>query len=184
MIRERVDFNGICRPLEPVSELGAFKMPAEEIGMIKEGPAMRYIEGQAIWDHKFRRTRRTIERHRKHNLKQAVQHDPQHLMRKWEDVVSKAKAKRIEREKAGTEATSGTGTARSSIDPDLGDKTASASGAGTPDWTSEEDWADDSNDSSFAWQWALDGEAPPPSAIVSRRDLVGRFGSASVSDCC
>lgn len=42
----------------------------------------------------------------------------------------------------------------------------------------EEDW-------SWGWAWALDGEVPPPSAIVSRRDTVSPFamtGKISTDD--
>lgn len=141
MIRERVNFDGVCRPLEPESELGAMVMPSDEIGMIKEGPALRYIEGQAIWDKRFRHTRKRIARHRKKNLAKAHDRDAKTLRDRWSKVVT-----------------------------DVPES----------DVSSDEDpltWCDRNAehlpaDSSWAWQWALGGEQPPPSAIVGRRDLV------------
>jgi hypothetical protein len=36
MIRERVSVHGECRPLEDPSELSAFSIPLQEIGVVKE----------------------------------------------------------------------------------------------------------------------------------------------------
>lgn len=139
MIRERVNFDGMCRPLEPESDLDAMTMPSTEIGMVKEGPALRYIEGQAIWDKKFRHTRKRIERHRRRNLHKARHHDAKTLSERW------SKFRESESEVSSDE------------DPHT--------------------WQDRNADQipldvSWAWQWALGGEQPPPSAIVGRRDLV------------
>lgn len=71
MIRERVSNTGVTRPLTPPSEIQALTMPREEIGKIKEGPAMRYINGQTLWDKKYRRTGERVKKRRERNLLQA-----------------------------------------------------------------------------------------------------------------
>ena len=50
MIRERVSTYGVVRPLEPETELQALKLSPDEIGVIKEGPVARYLEGKRIAD--------------------------------------------------------------------------------------------------------------------------------------
>jgi hypothetical protein len=53
MIRERVSTRGIIRPLEDEDDLPALQVPFEELGMIKELPAKRYLTGQGLWDKKY-----------------------------------------------------------------------------------------------------------------------------------
>lgn len=47
MIRERVSINGVIRPLNPESELQALNVDPEDIGVIKEGPVKRWLEGRS-----------------------------------------------------------------------------------------------------------------------------------------
>ena len=68
MIRERVTTNGKCRALEPESQLEAMNMPREEVGMIKEGPALRYLYGQELLGKRFSRAFKTVAKHRRKNI--------------------------------------------------------------------------------------------------------------------
>lgn len=153
MIRERVSTTGVCRPLEPQSELAALNVPADEVGVIKEGQAMRYLNGQHLWDKKFHRAAKQVQKHRRKNLKMAKEKDGHKLLNMWEDRI-----RRKEREREGTD-TEGSGWETE------GD--GAESGIATPDGEERSVL-----DQSWSWEWALQGEAPPPSAIVSRRDFV------------
>lgn len=141
MIRERVAPDGACRPLEPEAELSAMTMPRDEIGMIKEGPGMRYLNGQALWDKKFGHALKSVAKHRKRNIENAKKIDAGKIAHMWQERVKQHHNEEL--------------------------------GGGT-DW--ETDLEGDGNDAildkSWSWSWALKGEAPPPSAIVSRRDYV------------
>ncbi|KAN0066065.1 hypothetical protein ACQY0O_000158 [Thecaphora frezii] len=67
MIRERVNVKGFLRPLEPESELQALRMDPNEIGRIKEGPCGRYLTGQELWEKKFEKTAKKVEKKRAKN---------------------------------------------------------------------------------------------------------------------
>ncbi|EIW66003.1 hypothetical protein TREMEDRAFT_20822, partial [Tremella mesenterica DSM 1558] len=133
MIRERVTTTGVCRPLESPSELGALTMPEDEIGMLKEGPVMRFLNGQALWDKRYKRTIRKVAKTRKRNLELAKNKDAGKLGRVWQEKLRIASGKVSKSSRRGKE----------------------SRGRKAGDWS---------------WKWALEGEAPPPSAIVSRRD--------------
>jgi hypothetical protein len=155
MIRERVDMVGLCRPLEPEDQLGALTMPAEEIGMIKTAAVMRYLEGQAKWDHKFARTFKRVARHRARNLKRAKKDAPK-IVEKWRRASPDATPR---------------ATPRTSPE-----STPEGTPEGSPRGSfSSDEYLDDPGtvaaDETWAWNWALDDELPPPSAVVSRRDL-------------
>ena len=55
MIRERVDAHGNVRPMEPAEEIEALRVPPQQIGVIKEMPVRRWLEGQEKWDKKYKR---------------------------------------------------------------------------------------------------------------------------------
>lgn len=151
MIRERVDPHGRLRPLEPIGQLGAMTMPRDEIGMIKEGPAMRYLTGQYLWDKRYKHARKQVERHRERNLVNARNKDGRRIVESVKERFESHKA----RKEARGDATAAGGE----------DDTGTGEGEGEGEGDREEDW-------SWGWAWALDGEVPPPSAIVSRRDTV------------
>lgn len=73
MLRQRVSTQGVIRPLETESELGALAVEREIIGRISELTLRRYIDARAMFDKKFAHTIRTIDRDRRHNLKLAKQ---------------------------------------------------------------------------------------------------------------
>lgn len=68
MIRERVNTQGIIRPLEPESELPACQMPIAVVGTFSELAARRYIRGRAGHDKKFESTSNRIAKQRNRNL--------------------------------------------------------------------------------------------------------------------
>ena len=64
MIRERISLTGVVRPLEPTSEMDILQLDPEDLGLIKEGPAKRYLAGKAIWDKRFRKTYEKVQKKR------------------------------------------------------------------------------------------------------------------------
>ncbi|KAF8514646.1 lipase/ esterase [Hysterangium stoloniferum] len=71
MIRERVSFQGVIRPLEPESEIPALLFPVEYIGVLLEPIARRYVESQALWEKKFAKATKRVASERKKNLELA-----------------------------------------------------------------------------------------------------------------
>ncbi|CAL1711368.1 unnamed protein product [Somion occarium] len=71
IIRERVSTRGVIRPLEPESELPAFSLPQELIGVISELAMRRYLDGRVKFDKKFSSTTKSIAKHRRRNLELA-----------------------------------------------------------------------------------------------------------------
>jgi len=71
MIRERISTQGVIRPLEPTSELGAFEVLPENVGRLSELALRRFLDHQTIFDKKFSRIMTKIEEERLRNLKLA-----------------------------------------------------------------------------------------------------------------
>jgi hypothetical protein len=71
MIRERVSTRGVLRPLEPESDIIACSMPPDVVGLLSERAIRRYLESAMIFDKKFARHAKAIERQRRQNLKRA-----------------------------------------------------------------------------------------------------------------
>lgn len=70
MIRERVNIHGISRPMEPSRDIQALKLRPGQIGIIKEGPTIRWLKGQEEWDKRFKRTaEKAIKRRSKIEVK-------------------------------------------------------------------------------------------------------------------
>lgn len=184
MIRERVDVHGKCRELEPASELEGLRMPAEEVGMIKEGPAKRYLDGQALWDRKFKRAIKRVAKHRKRNIRNAREKDSGRIVKMWQQKMGEHRMREAERAGEESEAadTASDTASDSSDSADEGEHEPSRSSSGRgqarePGQDGDEakdKRTDDVLDQTWSWRWALEGERPPPSAIVSRRD----FGEA------
>ena len=61
MIRQRVDRHGNIYPLERASSLPGLQMPANEIGVVKPGPVLKWREAQDRWNVKFAREKRRIQ---------------------------------------------------------------------------------------------------------------------------
>ncbi|KAF9057965.1 hypothetical protein BJ165DRAFT_1424900 [Panaeolus papilionaceus] len=67
MIRERVDLEGTVRLMEPPEEIPVLQIKPAEICLIKEGPTLRWNEGQQMWDKRFaKRTARILKKKAKH----------------------------------------------------------------------------------------------------------------------
>ncbi|KAG5652411.1 hypothetical protein H0H81_005059 [Sphagnurus paluster] len=62
MIRKRIDVNGVSRNMEPPGEIEALNLPPGQIGLIKEGPTRRWLEGQEEWDKRFRRSAKKVNK--------------------------------------------------------------------------------------------------------------------------
>ncbi|WVN87708.1 uncharacterized protein L203_102896 [Cryptococcus depauperatus CBS 7841] len=162
IIRERVSTVGVIRPLSPVSSLAALNMPSEEIGILKEGPVMRYINGKALWDKKYERAGGRVEKRRKKNLSKAKKSGH----KAYNGIM------RIVREKMKAE------QAKNSQVHDVTHKQKREG---------KKDLETGSNDNrevsgSWSWTWAFQGDAPPPSAIVSRRDFEEARQLALIAD--
>ena len=177
MIRERVDSHGVLRPLEPASELGALQMPADEIGTIKEGPALRYLTGQYLWDKKYSHARKTVARHRQKNLKAHAKD-----VGKLVEGVKRRLGKQQQDAAVGLEAgrkSGGQGTAMEASSAPIsrvtsGSTVSTVSSLRSEGSPREQEGAGANGDEyeDWSWAWALNGDVPPPSAIVSRRDTV------------
>lgn len=158
MIRERVSNTGVTRPLTPPSEIQALTMPREEIGKIKEGPAMRYINGQTLWDKKYRRTGERVKKRRERNLLQA--HKAGEKIGTGLDGVIR-ESMRAEKAKKRKEIIKEKIKGKKSYEEDEEESETESAVEDEPTTVR----------TSMTWTWALKGEAPPPSAIVSRRDF-------------
>lgn len=64
MIRERVNRHGIIRPLEDPSLLSALTMPANEIGVIKPRPVLKWTEAKQIWDKRYAKEAQKVRKQR------------------------------------------------------------------------------------------------------------------------
>ncbi|TFK23134.1 alpha/beta-hydrolase [Coprinopsis marcescibilis] len=71
MIRERIAIDGSVRTLEPAEELDAIKVPEEVIGRISELALKRYIDSKQVFDKKFARHLKSVEKHRRKHLERA-----------------------------------------------------------------------------------------------------------------
>lgn len=145
---------------------------------------MRYLNGQALWDKKFARKRKQVAKQRERNLKESRNKDAKKIGKMWHERVEARKragrdngAKRHGSDKPkngkkpiGTSNSTGADTPLSQVSGPQ-DHSGDSETESVSSWSSDEasrrmmkeDWS---------WKWALDGEAPPPSAIVSRRDFV------------
>lgn len=145
-------------------------MPSDEIGMLKEGPAIRYLNGQALYAKKYRHTAKRVEKRRLKNIRNATEKDGKKLERMWGDRVSreKEKVKQLDLDE-GWETDIAEGAADDLDGRGLQGATEGRKGRNPIGGSG------DILDQSWSWTWALHGEAPPPSAIVSRRDFVSPF---------
>ncbi|PWN93523.1 alpha/beta-hydrolase [Acaromyces ingoldii] len=144
MIRERVDIRGQIRPLEDDSKLQALQMPCTEVGVIKEGPVKRYLTGQELWDNKFKREAKKVEKRRAKNEERAkamIERAAELGLvgPRWEE----AKEKKMKDSSKSLQKEESNGSVQE-----------------------DERWADLG---SFG-PLDLQGERPPPSAIAGRRD--------------
>ncbi|KAL5508275.1 hypothetical protein ACEPAH_5894 [Sanghuangporus vaninii] len=79
MIRERVDIRGRVRPMEDKNDVHCLRLKADEIGLLREAPARRWLEGQQEWDRRFKNVAKKVERRRKKTV------------RKYENALTRAR---------------------------------------------------------------------------------------------
>ncbi|KAI9062340.1 alpha/beta-hydrolase [Trametes sanguinea] len=160
MIRERVSTRGVIRPLEPESELAAFRLPPELVGEISELAVRRYMDGVNKFGRKFARAAKAVEKERRRNLERAKQD----TMRNMAQLQTFLHA----------------GSGKQDAEPGAEDgRSARAGKAGTAQGVKDGLAAS----GSWSWAWALDlDENPPPSSIVSRRDTEEARRLAKIAD--
>jgi hypothetical protein len=73
MVRQLVDRHGHIHILEPASSLPALQMPANEIGVIKPGPVRQWLEGKQMWDIKFAKDKRRVQKQRIKEMSQGFE---------------------------------------------------------------------------------------------------------------
>ena len=149
MIRERVATNGVLRALETESLLGGCTLPIEKLGLVTETAVKRYLEGQALWDKKYRNVARKVTRDREHHLKLSKEHACK-VLERIQHKLDTVRRKGSEEVEGMTDAGEGLKTPSESCDE-------MRVMLNSPLWT---------------WSWALQGEDPPPSSIVARGDTV------------
>ncbi|KAJ7496886.1 hypothetical protein FB451DRAFT_1209127 [Mycena latifolia] len=155
MVRERVSTRGVLRPLEAETDLVAFSVAPENIGVVSELAVRRFLDGTQRFDHKFASTIKTVEKHRQRNLERAKKDTVRNMSVLQNFIGREAEAK-----------------AKGSTDGGRTDKTV----MGVKDGLL-------ASSGSWSWAWALDAnENPPPSSIVSRRDTQEALRLARIAD--
>ena len=166
MIRERVDVFGRVRPMEPKEEMEALNIPPRQIGIIKEEPVRRWLEGQTIWDKRYARSAVKVERHRIRYQK------------KFDTLIERATAQGLELNKSGAKP----GRAAYSRAP-----ASKRSIASVGEIMEHRRWGTYCSLAvlqvpltvACAGPFDLAGESPAPTAIVGRKDNVsGRLVTA------
>ena len=64
MIRQRVDRHGRIYPLGSHASLPALQISANEIGVIKPGPVMKWLDAKQVWDRKYAHEKRRVQKQR------------------------------------------------------------------------------------------------------------------------
>lgn len=64
MIRQRVDRHGNIYPLAPSASFPALQMHPSEIGVIKPGPVRKWTDAKQVWDTKFAKEKRKVQKRR------------------------------------------------------------------------------------------------------------------------
>ncbi|VDC05073.1 unnamed protein product [Peniophora sp. CBMAI 1063] len=157
MIRERISTSGVVRPLEPQSTLSAFTVPEEQVGVVPEAALVRYMDGKAKMDAKYKREIKRIGKKRMRVAKEVPESSAAHLARLQHY---------LERQSQEGEVKKGKGRkSDGKADGEGGALNAAILGA------------------NWSLAWALDSdEHPPPSSIVARRDTREARALALVAD--
>ncbi|KAJ7129477.1 Alpha/Beta hydrolase protein [Mycena epipterygia] len=71
MIRERVDIEGIPRPMEPRESMSVLGLKPSQIGIIKEAPTIKWLKGQEEWDKKYKKNAERAIKQRQTNSEKA-----------------------------------------------------------------------------------------------------------------
>ena len=137
--------------MEPMQEMPALRIPPGEIGLIKEAPVRRWLQGQRMWDERFKNRSKKVLEKRKNLEKKAV------------EIVRHATGQGLVVNTDETEARA-LDEARPTMGPQGARKSSRSvlTTAGTIDENRRYGPLD------------LYDENPPPSAIAGRRDTVSR----------
>lgn len=153
--------------MEPVEEMPALRIPPNQIGLIKEAPVRRWLQGQGMWDERFKRESKMVLEKRKK------------LEEKAERVLRQAA-------KLGLAVNTGAGEVRASGERVGGgqegrDEVRPMVQSGRKSSRSVLTTAGIIDENRRYGPLDLDDENPPPSAIARRRDTVSRFTSFPAS---
>ena len=141
MIRERVATNGVIRELEPEDEIRACRQALEDIGIVSEKTAKRYLKAAKFYNEKFSSHYKHIAKRRARNLDLAHKND---TIRNVEQLQMHFFQNASDQERNQIHLLHHQKSLENGVE-----KSAA----------------------SWSWAWAFDAdEKPPPSSIVSRRD--------------
>lgn len=70
-VRQRISIRGVPRDLEPASSMPILSSPPSSIGIIKEGPVVRWLTGMQIYDKKYKRVAHKAIKTRTRNTSRA-----------------------------------------------------------------------------------------------------------------
>lgn len=70
MIRQKVDFRGYYSSLKPEFELAVCNIDPSDIGVVKTGPVLKWLEAKQNWDKNFSSLRRQVQEQLDQELKQ------------------------------------------------------------------------------------------------------------------
>lgn len=65
MLRQRVDIRGRVRQMEAKEEIQCLRAEVNSVGLLKEAPARRWLDGQEEWDKKFKSSAKKVTKQRK-----------------------------------------------------------------------------------------------------------------------
>ena len=169
MLRERVDIRGRIRPMEPVEEMPALRMPASQVGLMKEAPVRRWLRGQGMWDEQFKReSKKVLEKRKK--FEEKAEQVIRHATGLGLVVNTGASETRASGEHEG-----GGREEHVEVRPTVQPQAERKSSRSVLTMTGIID------DDRRYGPLDLDDENPPPSAIARRRDTVSQFISFPVS---
>lgn len=70
-VRQRISIRGVPRPMEPAEEIPILGLPHDQIGIVKEGPVVRWLTGLQIYDKKYKSEAKKSIKMRQHNKSRA-----------------------------------------------------------------------------------------------------------------
>lgn len=91
MIRERVGIDGVIRSMELEKDIQACCMHSNDIGLFKEGPVKRYLQGKAKWDKKY--SEKKIKDRRTKNVKRAAKEESKRQQSRAKRLAKRAASK-------------------------------------------------------------------------------------------
>ncbi|GAA6058704.1 hypothetical protein JCM10212_003392 [Sporobolomyces blumeae] len=165
MIRERVSITGVVRPMESEADIECLNLDPETVGLIKEGPAKRYLAGKVIWDKKFAKEQRRVDKHREKHLKKSIKEEAKRMTRRAQEL-----AKHENKSSINSSSTSSTSAIPSLPQQDSDGRLTP--GAPPRVTASPEPMEPRSDDDLAGGIWDLHGEHPPPSSIAARKDTM------------